>query len=79
MSRNIDVNVGATFTGFFVVFLKHFICGLVTSHQEADEQLNRTSGVESFGVLYVLSDQQPFRLKCESIKADGCGVSILPD
>lgn len=58
MSRNIDVNVGATFTGFFFL-KKHFICSLVTFRQEADEQLNRTSGAESFGVLYVLSEGAP--------------------
>lgn len=42
----------------FWFFFKHFICCLVTFHQEADEQLNRTSG-ESFGVLYVLSEGAP--------------------
>lgn len=62
MSRNIDVNVGVRCNFhwlFFFFFKKHFICCLVTFHQEADEQFNRTSGVESFGVLSVLSEGAP--------------------
>lgn len=44
---------------WLVFFFLTLICRLVTFHQEAEEQLNRMSGVESFGVLYVPSEGAP--------------------